>query len=148
MPVASPLENLAAQLFREGYAFAETVVSKPLQAALGTDAAGQMLSAMRDTYALGRQTGDEALEQGWQRMRLASHGELARVAGLVVQVDGRAADIEDRLASLEDLVRAQHALIVRQAEQLEAIVQLVGPRAEVVSGPVSRSAKPTRKPAP
>ncbi|MEB3300193.1 MAG: hypothetical protein VKO21_12000 [Candidatus Sericytochromatia bacterium] len=118
MPAQTPFEVLASRVFREGHAFTEAVVSKPLQVALGTDLAGQLLSAMRDSYAMGRQTGDEALEQTWQRMRLASHGEVARVAGLVVQVDDRVAELEDRLASLEELVRAQNSLLKAQAEQL------------------------------
>ncbi|MEB3238395.1 MAG: hypothetical protein VKO64_12330 [Candidatus Sericytochromatia bacterium] len=146
MPAMSPLETLAAQLFREGYALAETVVSRPLQAALGTEAAGQMLSAVRDSYALGRQTGDEALEQTWVRMRLASHGELARVAGLVVQVDDRAAEIEDRLASLEDLVRAQHALIQAQGQRIEALLSLVERQGTATGRDVAPVSRTPRKP--
>ena len=110
MPQASPLEALAAQVFRDGFALTEALVSKPLQVALGTELAGQMLSLARDGYSAGRQTGDEALEQTWQGLRLASHGQVARLAGLVVQVDERTADLEDRIADLEAMVARTAAL--------------------------------------
>ena len=85
-----------------------------------------MLSLARDGYSAGRQTGDEALEQAWQGLRLASHGQVARLAGLVVQVDERTADLEDRIADLEAMVARQHDLLVEQAALLRTVAEGVG----------------------
>jgi hypothetical protein len=135
MKTVHPFEALTRQLWKESYAFTEAVVSRPLQVALGTETASQLMSLARDTYASGRQTGDEALERTWEQLRLASRGELARVAGLVVQADDRVVDLEERLVDLEGLVRhqadqltRQESLLVEQASLLRAIqVALVPP---------------------
>lgn len=128
MKTVHPFEALTTQLWKEGYAFAEALVSRPLHVALGTETASQLMGMARDTYATGRLTGDEALERTWEHLRLASRGELARVAGLVVQTDDRVAELEERLIGLESLVRQQteqlarqESLLVEQAALLRAI---------------------------
>jgi hypothetical protein len=63
MKTLHPFEALTRQLWKEGYAFTEAVVSRPLQVALGTETASQLMSLARDTYASGCQTGDEAFER-------------------------------------------------------------------------------------